>query len=71
MTVQEAVHQLQEAPLPERLHAIEMLLASLKNELFQHASAQEPRRPFRVRPFDLGADIQVDRDEIYAERVLL
>lgn len=71
MTVQEAVHQLQEAPLPERIQAIEMLLISLKNDLFQLEPAQEQRTPFQVRTFDLGMEIPFDRDEIYADRVLL
>lgn len=69
MTIQEAVHQIQEAPLPERIEAIEQLLASLKQELFQSEPLEQPRGPFQIRTFDLGADIQVDRDEIYTDRV--
>lgn len=71
MTVQEAVRQLQEAPLPERIEAIEMLIASLKQEVFRQKPGKADRDSFHIRTFDLGAEIDIDRDEMYAERVLL
>lgn len=69
MSVQEAVQQLQVLPLAERIQVIELLLQSLKDEITHDESAQVVRKPFRVRTFDLGTDIQVDRDEMYADRV--
>lgn len=70
MTIQEAVQQLQYAPLAERIQAIELLLHSLKVEIAQSETPKKVYTPFRVRTFDLGVDIQVDREEIYADRVL-
>mgnify|MGYP000238373240 CR=1 FL=1 len=70
MSVQEAVQQLENFPLAERIQAIELLLQSLKEEIAQTTSTQTENKPFRVRTFNLGTDIQVDRDEIYTERML-
>lgn len=70
MIAQETVRQLQYAPLAERLWIIEFLLQSLKRELPQSNPAQQTRKPFRVRTFNLGADIHMDREEMYAERGL-
>ena len=36
MTVQEAVEHLQDAPLTDRIHAIEQLLLSLRNGGFRY-----------------------------------
>ncbi|MEZ4732427.1 MAG: hypothetical protein R3E79_35405 [Caldilineaceae bacterium] len=69
MTVQETVQQLQYTPLTYRIQVIELLLQSLKDEIAQREIVQAPHKPFRVQPFDLGADVAVDRDGIYAERV--
>ena len=62
MTVQEAVHQLQYAPLAERIQAIELLLQSLKDEIAPSQPVWESHKPFRVHTFDLGTDIQFDRE---------
>lgn len=70
MTVQEAVHQLQSAPLAARILAIELILQSLKDEIVQSKPTQSRQRPFRVRTFDLGTDIHMDREEMYADRVI-
>lgn len=68
MISQETTQQLQHAPLADRIQVIEVLLASLKHDF----APAEPRRaqpePFRVRTFDLGRDISLDREEMYAER---
>ncbi len=67
MSVQEAVQHLQFASLAERIQVIELLLQSLKDEIIH----DEPvRKPFRIRTFNLGKDIQLDRDEMYADRVV-
>jgi len=70
MSVQEAVQQLEHFPLAERIQVIELLLQSLKEEIAQTTSTQTEHKPFRIRTFNLGTDIQVDRDEIYTERML-
>lgn len=69
MTVQETVQQLQQAPLPYRIQVMELLFQSLKAEITQNESFQVTYKPFRVRTFNLKADIYVDREEMYAERV--
>ena len=69
MTVQETVQQLQHAPLTYRIQVMELLLHSLKAEIGQNESFSITYKPFRVRTFSLGADIDIDREEMYAERV--
>jgi len=68
MIDQETVQQLQHAPLSDRIQAIEVLLKSLKNDIAQHDPCKATRKPFAVRVFNLGIDIQPDREEIYSER---
>jgi len=69
MTVQETIQQLQGTSLTYRLQVIELLLQSLKDEIAQSEARQASRKPFRVQSFDLGADVSVDRTELYADRV--
>lgn len=69
MTVQETVQQLQYTPLTYRIQVIELLLQSLKDEIAQNEAMSAPRKPFRVQTFNLGADVTIDREEMYADRV--
>jgi hypothetical protein len=69
MTVQETVQQLQYTPLTFRIQVIELLLQSLKDEIAQSETVQAPQKPFRVQTFDLGADVTIDREAMYADRV--
>lgn len=69
MTVQETVQQLQYTPLTYRIQVIELLLQSLKDEIAQTEIVQAPRKPFHVQTFDLGTDVTVDREAMYADRV--
>ncbi len=69
MTVQETVQQLQYTPLTFRIQVIELLLQSLKDEIVQSESVQPPQKPFCVQTFDLGVDITIGREEMYADRV--
>lgn len=69
MTIQETVQQLQYAPLTYRIQVIEFLLQSLKDEIAQGETVQAPPKPFRVQTFDLGADVTIDREDLYADRV--
>lgn len=69
MTVQEAVQQLQHASIADRIQAIELLLQSLKDEIVHSDPLRAGNKLFRVRTFNLGTDIQLDRDEMYADRV--
>lgn len=68
MIDQKTVQQLQHAPLADRIKGIEVLLQSLKEEITHHEPRQVVRKPFTVRTFNLGTDIHLDREEMYAER---
>ena len=68
MTVQEAITTLKQVPMDERIQIIEILLQSLKHDIPKQKVSTTPSKPFRVRTFNLGVDIQVDRDELYLQR---
>lgn len=62
-------------PLSERVEAIEALVQSIKNDAVLSNKEKEHReeirrrrREFKIEAFDLGGEIIVDRDELYAER---
>jgi hypothetical protein len=57
--------QLQKAPIEERIQIIELLLQSVKDDLKETSSSH---KSFKVRSFNLGTDISLDRDELYSER---
>jgi hypothetical protein len=67
MTVQEAIQTLQNTSPEERIRTIELLLESLKDDL---SAKDKPRQPFKVRTFNLGSDVQIDREQLYLERGL-
>lgn len=69
MSVQEVVQQLEYASVADRIQAIELLLLSLKNEFSRDESALTVHQPFRVRAFDLGTDVQIDREEMHMDRL--
>jgi hypothetical protein len=68
MLDQETVQQLQDAPVADRIQAIEVLLQSLKNDFTSVTRQKAAGKTFRVRTFDLGRDISVDRETMYLER---
>ena len=70
MIARETVQQLQHAPVADRIQVIEVLLESLKHDIAPAETHQARPAPFRVRTFDLGRDVSLDRDEMYAERGL-
>ena len=68
MLAQETVQQLQHAPMADRIQAIEILLQSLKQDMTHPEPHTKAQKRFTVRTFNLGADISVNREEMYAER---
>lgn len=70
MISHETIQQLQHAPVAERIQLIEILLQSLKHDIVHPKRQDKSRAPFRVRTFNLGTDISLDREEMYAERGL-
>ncbi len=66
MINQEALNQIQHAPITERIQIIELLLQSLKNDLKQDATYQTAnQQTFTARQFHLGEDITPNREELY------
>ena len=65
----ETFQQLQQAPIEERLRVIELLLQSLKQDILAREKPRDipPLNAFTARQFNLGQDIQVDRDTIYGD----
>lgn len=69
MSTVQLIQAAERLPLSERLNVIEALYASIKRELAQQMAAFPPKEePFELITFNLGQEVQVDRDEIYAER---
>lgn len=65
----ETVNKINHAPIAERIQIIELILESLKQDIHQLSRSKSPQfKPFKVRQFNLGRDVHVDRDIIYAER---
>jgi hypothetical protein len=66
--------QIRQVPVAERIRIIELILQSLKQDMRPNLVRDKPTivpKPFRVRQFNLGQEVHVDRDMIYAERGLL
>ena len=57
------LREIQEASVEERLHLIEIILQSLKKDI--EMSSPAPKKMFTVRKFSLGAEVHVDRDQLY------
>lgn len=70
MSTTQIIQLAERLPLLERLDVINALYVSLKRELTQKTpwQAAKAEEPFELITFDLGQEVHVDRDEIYAER---
>ncbi len=66
------VDQIKRAPIEDRIQIIELILQSLKNDLkYEIKKANKARySQFKIRQFNLGKEIHVDRDEMYSDRGL-
>ncbi len=63
------VEQIQQASVAECIQIIELILQSLKHDVKINRTGEKPKfKPFRVRQFNLGQEVQVNRDMVYAER---
>ncbi len=69
MIAHETIGQLQSISVGERLHLMEILLNSLKQDMKNMERKAQPKlERFKVRTFNSGQEIHADRDIIYAER---
>lgn len=69
MIAQETIRQLTNISVTERLYLIQILLDSLKQDIKDtDIDNNSPPKEFAIRTFNLGQDIDVDRDILYAER---
>lgn len=78
MSTQEVIAEIQAMPLNERLTIIEATLKLITSEINQLSKSKteidafekirQRRRNFTIKPFDLGENVTVDRDQIYSER---
>jgi hypothetical protein len=65
------VRQISNAPIEERFQIIEVLLQSLKNDIRPKLKPKNGKyKYFKIHKFSLGAEVHVDRDELYSERGL-
>lgn len=63
--------QIRQVPVAERIRMIELILQSLRQDMRPNLVRDKPTvvpKPFKVRQFDLGQEVHIDREAIYAER---
>ncbi|HEY83851.1 MAG TPA: hypothetical protein G4N96_01880 [Chloroflexi bacterium] len=64
------VKQIQQTSIAERIQIVEYVLQSLKRDIKTETTDEKPEfKSFNVRQVNLGKDVQVDRDIVYAERL--
>lgn len=70
-TNMEIIEQIQRKSIEERIYIIEQILLSVKRDMtFSQQIPQKSRKPFHVRKFHLGQEVQVDRDLIHSDRFM-
>ncbi|RMI09795.1 MAG: hypothetical protein D6681_06715 [Calditrichaeota bacterium] len=63
------IDQIRQASIEERLYIIELILQSLKKDIFQREHPENVKaKRFKVRKFSLGQEVHVDREDLYFER---
>jgi phospholipid N-methyltransferase len=77
MSTKEIIAYIESLPLSDRFAILEATFNLIKNDLTKNQvtlnhleEVRQRRRNFKIIPFDLGEDVAVDRDQIYAERGL-
>ena len=69
MLDEKIIKQIKSTSVDERIKLMELILDSLKGEMnVSDIKKQTKTKPFKIRQFSLGKDVNVDRDELYAER---
>ena len=63
------IEQIQQASVAERIQIIELILQSLKYDMQINLAGEKSKfKLFTVRQFNLGKEVRVNRDVVYAER---
>ena len=63
------IEQIQQASVAERIQIIELILQSLKYDMQINLAGEKSKfKLFKVRQFNLGKEVRVNRDVVYAER---
>jgi len=63
------IEQIQQASVAERIQIIELILQSLKYDMQINLTGEKSKfKLFTVRQFNLGKEVRVNRDVVYAER---
>ena len=67
----DTLHDIEQAPISERLQVIQQITHSIERDV-QKMEKEQPKKkkPFKVRKFNLGQEVHVDREEMYADRGL-
>ncbi len=65
------VDQIKKAPIEERIHVIELIIQSLKQDIKSTSTSEKlEHKQFKIRKFNLGEEVHVNRDDLYSERVI-
>jgi len=64
----EILQQIKKAPVAERLELVELILRSLRNDITEDQQMRKKSKRFKIRKFNLGGEIHIDRDELYSDR---
>ena len=74
MSTKEVIAYIESMPLKDRFAVLEATFNLIKNDFNKSQSEldhieeiRQRRRNFKIRPFNLGEDVTVDRDQIYSE----
>jgi len=64
------VKQLKQASIEDRIKIIEIVLQSLKKDMKRGTinDLNLKSKPFKIRKFNLGTEVRVDRTKLYSER---
>ena len=65
----EILETLQNSSVEERIAIIEAILQSLKSDIAKTSKFKASSQKFELLTFDLGEDITINREDLYAERM--
>jgi hypothetical protein len=66
--IHESINNIRTAPIEQRIQAIEVILESLKKDMLAGTTKGQAPKRFKIRKFNLGEEVHVDREQIYLDR---